>query len=372
MHSLKQNEEKCISDYVMIWGLISMMTNEPEQDKGMYIVCTALLLVSFMGILFLYYPSPDLGGGITGFAVVEQQDVPVEPELITPEQSVTREQALTLLMRAEDDVEEMNAFGLSTLFVQDRVLQAQRFFIGEASSRLKEDKEKEEDPVRLAYLESLLHIAQSTPVYEIEKIDYAEVMRVTTIIRETKEQAYQLLDRLTIIEEKEKVYQEEKIDTSVGKNIVEKARTAFNEERYTQAEQELERSRTEHTRAKELAALSKSFFMRHWWKILVFIIVISVSLRPVVKRVRRKMAKNRWERLQVEIETTTRLLKKAQSDCFKEKKITVETYKIREERYRKRIAEIKHTLPVLEAIVRGEKKPYKPLKQRRGIIEVKK
>ncbi len=67
---------------------------------------------------------------------------------------------------------------------------------------------------------------------------------------------------------------------------------------------------------------------------------------------------------------TLQVKKRLQKECFVDKKITPTTYKTRAARYEERIAEIKHTIPVLEAELKGEKvKPQK--KKTKGVIEVK-
>ncbi len=74
--------------------------------------------------------------------------------------------------------------------------------------------------------------------------------------------------------------------------------------------------------------------------------------------------------LKMEERTITFLLRKAQHDYFVDKKITKDTFDIRTERLKKRMTHIKHTLPVLEAIAKGED-PKKKEPVKRGVIEVK-
>ena len=49
------------------------------------------------------------------------------------------------------------------------------------------------------------------------------------------------------------------------------------------------------------------------------------------------------------------LIKSLQKICFVDKKISVQTYRNKSQRYEERLLEIKRTIPVLENIVKGNK-----------------
>jgi predicted RND superfamily exporter protein len=162
--------------------------------------------------------------------------------------------------------------------------------------------------------------------------------------------------------------------------LLEEAKISFKEERYDEAEAylkeaelKLEQASTEYKRVKGLLKLSKNFFQKYWWQIILILIILGSIAKPTIKKVRMSLARKKAVALRSELQTLDRLMKKAQEDCFKNKKITEATYKIRMDRYRKRLAEIKHTLPVVEAIARGEKKSIKKEsgQKRRGILEIK-
>ncbi len=76
--------------------------------------------------------------------------------------------------------------------------------------------------------------------------------------------------------------------------------------------------------------------------------------------------------MKLELLTIKKSIKKAQEDFLRYKTISAETYKIRADNYKARANEIKHTIPVLEAIASGKKseKRKKP-KKTRGILEIK-
>ncbi|MAG19912.1 hypothetical protein CL618_00580 [archaeon] len=157
--------------------------------------------------------------------------------------------------------------------------------------------------------------------------------------------------------------------------ILEAAKISFNEERYDEAEAflkeadlKLDEASSEAKRLKGLINLSKGFFVKYWWAILLFIILVIVFGPKVAKKVRVKLAKNKLLNLRLELQTLERLIKKAQEDRFKFKKLTKVTYDIRINRYKDRMTEIKHTIPVLESII--GKKVKKKVKKR-GVLEIK-
>jgi hypothetical protein len=71
-----------------------------------------------------------------------------------------------------------------------------------------------------------------------------------------------------------------------------------------------------------------------------------------------------------ELKSTENLLKQAQIACFKDHKMSADTYKVRHERFLKRIGTIKRRIPVFEAIASGSK--VRKLKEKKkGVLEIK-
>jgi hypothetical protein len=105
--------------------------------------------------------------------------------------------------------------------------------------------------------------------------------------------------------------------------------------------------------------------------LILFGIVLGTIAKPVVKRVNILLTKRKLELLKLELITLERLLKQAQEDCFRTKKINQTMYKLKEKRYVNRKAEIKHIIPVLEGIISGNKKVIKKEIKKKGVIEIK-
>jgi len=280
---------------------------------------------------------------------------------------------------AEEQLKEMSSSNLSTLFIRDTLLKAKRAFIGDDTSYLRASMEKEESGLKKAYLESLLKTAQETPPPEIEKLNYSEVFRLTQLVNFKKGQAYRIVDIISLVEEKEAQYKKNGMDTSEGLTLLEEAKISFEEERYDESEaylkeadSKLDKSSSESKRIEGLTELSKNLFRRYWWQIILTVIILVIIVPPIRKRVEVSLARKKLAALNSELQTITKLFRKAQEDCFRDKKITEGTYRIRAERYRSRTTEIKHTIPVLESIIAGkEKGAKKEPEERRGILEIK-
>jgi len=291
---------------------------------------------------------------ITNAVLLEETEIKSEFEYIEPA-IITKESTLDALIKAEQDLKEMQTQELTTYFIQDSLLKAKRAFIGPNTAQLKEDINKEKSSIKKPYLESLLITFLNTPIYEIERMDYSETLRLTQLIDFKKQQAYRILDNTALLEEKEEEYKNENIDTSEGLELLNQAKISFKEERYDEAEAyleeadlKLEQASSELSRAKGLVTLSKNFFQRFWIPLTIIIFVLAIIAYPLAKRIRKEMIKDKIKTLKLELKTLDKMLKKAQLACFRDKKISEETYGIREDRYKTRIAEIKNIIPVLE------------------------
>ena len=86
------------------------MMNRVEKD--MYLICTFLLFFSFFGVMLL--KSPDVG--ISGAVILEEAQIKSEFKYVTPD-NMTRENALTSLLKAEEDLSDMINYNLSTYFI---------------------------------------------------------------------------------------------------------------------------------------------------------------------------------------------------------------------------------------------------------------
>lgn len=344
-----------------------------QEERSTYLILSIILLISFMGIIFITFP----GTNITGFVTFDELEKEKEGFVYESPEVITQEVALDALLKAEQDLQEMNDFNINIDFFKDTLSQAKRYYVGVDFSIFREESQKIDDALKQDYIrDKLVQIFSITPEYEKVKTDYSEVIRLTQLIAFKKGQAYGILDTLSILEEEEN-NTDSGVDTSEVKELLDNARKAFEEGRYDEAEGlledadlKLDLSLLEYQRSKGLIKLSKNFFQKYWWQIILVIIILVIIAKPIIKKVRKKLAKKKLETLRLELQTISKLIKKAQEECFKDKKITVDTYKTRVDKYKTRMAEIKHTIPVLESIVSRRNKKKKAKKK--GILEIKK
>jgi len=330
-----------------------------EGKKEVYIL--AILLIFAFAIA-----SP-----VSGQFAIEQIPIRGNFTYMEPD-NLTRGSALEALMNSQEEIRAMQGYNLTANYVSDLLLKAKRAYIGEKYSYLLEDLEKEEDRRKISYLESLLEVAHATPDYEVENVNLSKVFMLTQLITYRKNQAYRILDSFPLVEDKERLFREQDVNTSAGMELLLLAKTSFREERYDEAEKyvemandQLDRSFLEYRRLKSIIFLGRNFLLRNWWQILLVIAVLIITVPPIAKRARVSIARGKIERLKLEYESLTESLKEAQKERFVSMTITDKAYQARADVFLERMTKIKHTIPVLEAIVKGEisekaeKKPEK-------------
>lgn len=314
------------------------------KDKGTYITAIFILTISIM-IAFLLSSKVT----ITGKVILENPQA-------------SPDSALEALNISEKNIELLKEQNLTVYALEDLLLEAQRYYIGNKFTEIKDLKLKK--------------IAETTPLYEVKEQNFSKVIEITNEINSKKEQALNILDSLTLLNSKIQEEASKGIQTSESEALLKNAESSFLEERYSEAQSYLDQSELklnqaigEKTRVLYLLELGKGFIARNWVTLLIILALIIISAPYAYKSIRTKLIKRKLELLNLELKTLENLLKRAQEDCFKTKKITVYTYGIREERYKKRIAELKHTIPVLEYNL-NKKRENKPI-PRKGILEVK-
>lgn len=296
-----------------------------------YLISLVLLLVALAIIIFMGPISSP-----TGYFVFTE----IAPEGFTyiPPEKISPEAASKALQEAYQEIEEMKKLNFTITFVSD------------------------------VYSEAEASYKQS---------NYTNMFQMTQLISYIKKEKIEFLDRVELIKQKEQELQQEGIDISEGKVILEQAMNSFVQDQLAEAEQlleqanrELDQAKQERSRLKELADLSKSFLIKYGWQIILIIIILGLLSYPAVKTIVKKRRKQKLEQLRTELNKTQELIKQLQKTCFVDKKMTTQTYQSKVAKYEERIAEIKHTIPVLEAQLKGQK--AEPNKEKsKGVIEVK-
>ncbi|MCK4997373.1 hypothetical protein KAS08_03635 [Candidatus Pacearchaeota archaeon] len=272
-------------------------------------------------------------------------------------------EALGGLMKAEGLVSEMEAEGFSSFFVKDTLLEAKRYFIGMTPSDLTELFKLEIDGPKGVYLEDLIVIGEETPSYERKTQDYFQSAKLAYVIVQRRDQAYRILDEISLFEEKEAQYKKDGVITDDARVIFEEAKVAFEGERYDDAELilgdanlELTQAAAESQRIKSAIKATQGFLVRYWWQILLVLLFLGGISVPITKKVNRYLKEKKLSNFRIELVSTRELLKQAQENCFNAKTITTATYRLREKRYKENMVKIQNEIKILEKVLGQESK----------------
>ena len=312
-----------------------------KNEKEMYVICFTLLLLCSIGLLLL---KNDIRG-ITGYAI---------------EENATREAALNALVEAKGAVEDMQYSGFSVTYVNDTFFTAQKFFEGENYSEILEDLDRIENESKREEARKLLEAVQTALSSKEEiKANYQEVLRLTDIIIDRKNEAYEINDLLRGLELKIDDYEKLDINTIKARGLFEEAKVAFKEDRYDdsrnlidEGENLLEEARSEKTIFNVAKSSSVGFFKANWFKMLLTLIILSLTGLIIWYMVRKILIRNKVDGLKIEMDEIVNLMKKAQKDRFEYGKISESMYNLKMEKYKERMNKIKAKIPVLESILR--------------------
>jgi hypothetical protein len=278
-----------------------------------------------------------------------------------PPAEITESAALDALLNAEEDIKEVSSLGISTFLLKDTLLIAKRYFIGSDPDMIL--FVSSQDEVKKEYLASLVLVARTTPTHELKPQNFSEVIRLTQLIDFQKEQAYKILDMISLAEEKEAKYRGDGIDTAAGLGLVAQAKKSLLEERFDEAEALLEdanlrldQARLEEVRFRNIFKGTANFFQQYWWQSLIVFIVLAISSPYLYVIGRKAWAVRKLSLFKKEQQALQGLLVKAQEDCFKYRTITSASYNVKADSYKARMNEIQRTIPVLESIISGVKK----------------
>ncbi len=266
----------------------------------------------------------------------------------------TSEDALNAIHQAEQDVQEMKEVGFSTNSVEDSLIAA-----GNALERadfaelIKQNATGELADKARSALEGLNY----------EGFTYDGVLEHASDIAERKQQAYAISDSIRALEIKIENYKPQGIDTSEAERLLADARLAFEKEQYGEAEELLSRAssdiedkKAERTKLNIAIKAGTSFLEKNKREILILLFVLAVSVLLVFARIKEMRTEDRLRRLKREESSLVELMKRAQKERFKEGKIPDFIYKLRMDKYNKRLNEVKETIPVLEAAAKKNRK----------------
>lgn len=293
---------------------------------------------------------------------------------ITLPENITQETALDALIASEKDISEMKYYNLSTFLVGDMLREAKRAFVGETPSHIIADIRQRDAGPKKEYLEKIYVFSGEIPSGEIIPLNFTRTIETRQRITAKKKQAYLILDNTALLSGKEEEYRQNNFNTTRAQEFLLKANEAFAAERYDDSEDYLKQAETslkyltaEARRVKEISELAKNFVQRYWILILAAIAIIITLIKPTVRKIQQKLAERKVIKFKKELRELHNLLVRAQEDCFRYKRMTVDTYKKREAEFRKRTAEINEELPFYEAAAKGKEHERRKRKEKTGL-----
>jgi len=268
-------------------------------------------------------------------------------------QDTTREEALAAIQQAELDMQEMVENGFSVGNVNDTLSLARQAL-------------ERADFAELIRTGTQVYLAEQAKKalegLDYEGFTYDEILKHTQEISARKEEAYRLSDSIRATELKIGDYKAQGIDTFEAEAILQEAKTAFEKERYDEvdsllfnANANLEEKKAEVTTINVLVRSGKSYIEKKWREITIAALIMIVLAFVTWKQIRLKRIRKKLGKLKAEKQALLNLMKKVQTERFKEGKISEFIYKIRMETYNKRLNEVKEEIPVLEAMLKREK-----------------
>jgi uncharacterized membrane protein len=244
----------------------------------------------------------------------------------------TQNQASTAIIQAEQDMQEMKDAGFSVIYINDTLTTAKQIF-------------------------------EKINKINIPGFSYDEVLKYTQEISTRKEKAYEINDQIRALELKIKEYEASGVNTSKTIILLEEAKKSFKDERYDEIDQilidaqsQLESDKAEITLTNVMAKAGENFIQKNWIYIIIFILVLTLVIYLLFRRIRKVKAKNKLKTAKMEEETILELIKEIQRQRFENGTISDTTYRLKMKLFKEKLTEIKHTIPVLEYIINGKKK----------------
>lgn len=260
----------------------------------------------------------------------------------------TDKEAITAIANSESMIQEMLSNNFSIVYVNDILIKAKKTFEIAKNAEIllnknftDAEKEKARNEVGLS---------------DWENTNYSSVLIYTDIIEERKNQSYFIYDSITSLENDVSTAKTEGIDLIETEKLLQQAKTAFYEDRYEDSlkliedsRKSLESKKISTTSLKVISRNTKYILQRYWLQIIIFLIILLIIGYLIYKKTERNIINKKIKRLKKEERVLTELIKKTQTERFKENKISGLVYNIRMEKYKNRQEEIKQKLPVFEA-----------------------
>jgi hypothetical protein len=263
--------------------------------------------------------------------------------------NITKDDAIKAIRNSEMIMKKMSEDNFSINYVNDTLI--------EAKSALEKAELAEQilsNKGGLSYqVKSILASLNYSSYVFADK--YARVLEITDKIATASEKAYLLRDSIRILELKAEDYRIQGVDVSGISLEIKDAKNAFEAERYDEAVSivekvgdDLEAKKEEMTTLNLILRSGEGFFADYWaWLIFILVLLVFISL-IIWGRVEKSFLKTKIDNLRIEKNALDNLMRRAQTERFKENKISGLVYNVRMNKYKERINEINEMIPVLQ------------------------
>ncbi|MFH1682494.1 MAG: hypothetical protein ABIA37_01735 [Candidatus Woesearchaeota archaeon] len=258
---------------------------------------------------------------------------------------ITHEQAVAAINDSEQILAELINDNLPHTYVNDTVYAAKQAL-------------ERADYAELLKNESLSGELVQKARKALEGLDnagftYTEVIKLTDQIKGRKDQTYLLVDTFTALELQLASHPE--IDQTEIMALLTQAKTSFDEERLQEADEFifqahnlLDEQLSENTQLKIVVENGKTVLRKFWMVLVTLLVSILLSGLLLQKRFKRRKIIKNCQRMKIEREILTDLVKEAQRKRFEEGSIPDYLYNIKIKKYKERLAKIKAELPLMK------------------------
>lgn len=306
--------------------------------------------LNLLGIGFLIIISISLfyilqNTGMTGFAV---SDYLVHDEGNNSFlRNITSEEALHEIESAKEIIFEMKRMNFSTKYFEDELLSAEQAY-------------------KKAFYADILRNPQNFDAKEVSKarnalslinwqdLNYNDVLIHIKKIENRKKLAYILFDKINIIDKKISTYNGFSLPNQTiffaQEAKKEFYRGGFNnsQELINKFEASYEQAEREASTLAGLQRNARGFILNYWPYLLIILIIILIIIYNLNKKIKIIKYKKKLEHLIIEKKVLKDLIKKAQEDRYKKKKLSELVYNIRFKKYKERLDNIEEEIPVIK------------------------
>jgi len=322
------------------------------KEEFLIIVIASLIVLGFSSLIYNY---GDQGYDLTGLAIhdaslnesINEDLNETNITIIT----ITEEDVLIAFNETKEIIEEMEENSFSSLYMKDSLIEAERVFEQAKNAEIlrNESAPKSEKEEALKALELI----------DWEEISYESVLTLLDEIKERRTRAFLIYDTLGATKISLQGYVERGVDVSNAQEFLSQAETAFYEDRYEEAEDLLDAVKedlklqilafsTLRTIQRSIKTFFEKYWEKYWYVMIVVLALISITIFFIYRKITEELLKRKIKKMKHKKSVLTDLMKKAQEDRFKKKKIPSITYNIRMKKYEQKLNEIKEELPVLE------------------------